>query len=355
MAATPDRFPCPSCGSDMAFDPSSAALRCNSCKSTQPVAAPPPATPSDFEQALTGTPPAISETALELSCSSCGATVTFEPPYVAGQCPFCATQIVAQPKAASSLITPSAVLPFHLSGEQVNQQIRAWVNSRWFAPNSLKALATFDRLQGIYLPHWSYNANTYTHYRGQRGDAYFVTQVVTDQQGRRVEQQVRQVRWSATSGTVESSFERLLVLASKTVEPNRVTALTPWDLDKLSGYHPAYLAGFRAQRYQLDLPTGFNSAKEQMQPVINDMIRRDIGGDEQIINDSSTQYSNVAFEHLLLPVWLGAFRFNSKVYQVYVNARTGEVQGERPYSATKITFFVLSLLLTALILYLLNR
>ena len=46
-------------------------------------------------------------------------------------------------------------------------------------------------------------------------------------------------------------------------------------------YEPAYLAGFKAQRYQLELPDGFEKAKGAMQRTIADDVRRDIGGDEQ--------------------------------------------------------------------------
>ena len=73
-------------------------------------------------------------------------------------------------------------------------------------------------------------------------------------------------------------------------------------------------------------------------------MRRDIGGDEQRIDDVETQYANVMFRHLLLPVWIGAYRFQNKVYQVAVNARTGEVQGERPYSTAKIALLVAAIL-----------
>jgi hypothetical protein len=58
---------------------------------------------------------------------------------------------------------------------------------------------------------------------------------------------------------------------------------------------------------------------------------------------------------LLLPVWIGAYRFQSKVYQVAVNARTGEVQGERPYSAGKIALLVAVIVLVILIIILLAR
>jgi hypothetical protein len=77
-----------------------------------------------------------------------------------------------------------------------------------------------------------------------------------------------------------------------------------------------------------------------MQRTIAEDVRRDIGGDEQRIEQVETEYANAMFRHLLLPVWIGAYRFKNKVYQVAVNARTGEVQGERPYSSAKIALLV---------------
>ena len=67
----------------------------------------------------------------------------------------------------------------------------------------------------------------------------------------------------------------------------------------------------------------------------------DIGGDEQQVQAINTRWDGLTFKHVLLPVWIGAYRFQDKVFQVTVNARTGEVQGERPYSAWKIAAAVL--------------
>jgi hypothetical protein len=90
----------------------------------------------------------------------------------------------------------------------------------------------------------------------------------------------------------------------------------------------------------VELPGGFEKAKAVMQEAIYEDARKDIGGDEQRVDKIDTQYADVTFRHLLLPVWIGAYRFQGKVYQVLVNARTGEVQGERPYSVWKIAMLV---------------
>src|SRR5580700_10324333 len=158
--------------------------------------------------------------------------------------------------------------------------------------------------------------------------------------------------WSPAGGQVARKFSDILVPATKSVSPQRLNALEPWDLPSLCAYDPEYLAGFKAQRYQIELPAGFEKAKQVMEGVITQDVRRDIGGDEQRVDRVETATSNETFKHLLLPVWIGAYRFQGKVFQVVVNARTGEVQGERPYSAMKIALLVVGILFVILVLML---
>ena len=85
-------------------------------------------------------------------------------------------------------------------------------------------------------------------------------------------------------------------------------------------------------------------------------VRQRIGGDEQRVDAIHTRYDAVTFKHLLLPTWLLAYRFHDKPYQVMVNAGTGEVQGERPYSWVKIVLAVASAIaVIGLILFFANR
>ena len=99
----------------------------------------------------------------------CGASVQFEPPEVAGTCPFCAAAIVAQPKGADPLVAPHGVLPFQLSRDGGNRAVSEWLKGLWFAPNGLKDLARTEALQGVYLPFWTFDASTESDYRGERG------------------------------------------------------------------------------------------------------------------------------------------------------------------------------------------
>ena len=93
----------------------------------------------------------------------------------------------------------------------------------------------------------------------------------------------------------------------------------------------------------MDLGDGFEEACKTMDTDIRHRVRRDIGGDEQRIHSVSTQHDNVTFKHILLPVWISTYRYNNKPYRFLINGRTGEVQGERPWSWAKILLLVLGI------------
>ena len=355
------RYPCPTCGAILVFEPKDGALACPYCghKEQIPQSAE-QVEERSFEQYLRPRADQLQELApgaLEVQCSSCGAVVTFVPPEVARECDFCGAQIVAQPKSADPTVAPEGVLPFLIPQQQATAHVKQWIASRWFAPNALKKFATPEAIDGVYLPFWTYDANTVSYYTGQRGEYYYVTETYTetDAQGRTETKtrQVRHTRWWPVSGTVSRWFDDILVPATKSLPAGYLNALEPWDLAQLKPYEPAYLSGFKAQRYQVELAEGFEQAKAVAAGVIQSDVRSDIGGDEQMISDIKTHYSAVTFKHLLLPVYAGAYRLNQKVFQVVVNGRTGEVQGDRPYSFWKIALLVLSILLVILVIYLL--
>jgi predicted Zn-ribbon and HTH transcriptional regulator len=332
MAATPHKFQCPSCGAGMEWDPSAGKLKCPSCKSEREIAPQGSVDEIPFGD-FAAQERRLTDTALEVQCSNCGATTQFEPGEVASRCPFCATAIVMQPKAADPLIAPHGVLPFSVARERATEAVKAWLGGLWFAPNDLNRVAQQDGMQGVYIPYWTYDAETQTLYQGERGTYY------QDQRGQ------RQIEWQDCSGAVACSFDDMLTPATTAVQPSRLDALEPWSLQAVKPYEPAFLAGFKAQRYQVDLKQGFDYASGKMRPMIEQLIRRDIGGDQQQVSAMRTEYGDVTFKHVLLPVWIGAYRYQGKLFQVVVNAQRGTVSGERPVSAWKVALAVAAALI----------
>jgi hypothetical protein len=215
-----------------------------------------------------------------------------------------------------------------------------------------------QQLKGVYIPHWSYDTDTDTSYSGQRGVYYYVTERYTVRVNGRSQTRtrvVRHTRWHPASGRVTIDFRDILVSASPSLPQNKAEVLEPWMLDQLKQYDGRYLSGFRAEVYQKGPVEALAVAKRRMDPIITSKIRRDIGGDEQRIADYKVIYNKLGIKYLLLPVWISAYRYNDKVYHFVVNAYTGEVAGDRPYSWKKIAAVVVAIIAIAVITYLLLK
>ena len=338
---TQRRFPCKQCGARLEFAPGQDSLVCPFCQSKNEIEVSLAVEEADLDTYLQKLANAQPQAIVEIvHCDACGADVKLPPNVTSLACTFCGSNIVARHNECS-VIKPHALLPFKLTSEQATTGYRAWIKKRFWAPGKLKKQAMLDEsLKGVYLPHWTFDAFASTDYTGQRGDAYYETQWVTVN-GQRQARQVRKIRWSNVSGRVTNTFDDVLIPASQTLNQEKVEELTPWDLKALVEYKDDYLAGFRAERYQVSLPDAFKVARGRMEGVIVQTIHADIGGDEQRISSKRTRWSDLTFKHVLLPIWVSAYRYRAKVYQFMVNARTGEVQGDYPISAVKVFFAIL--------------
>ena len=345
------RFPCDACGADMRFSPGQGQLKCDHCGHVQALDSASPKRQAirelDFRAALDARLPEaeIEETRIS-KCPNCAAEVAFDPKVHATECPFCATPVVAD-TGLSRHIKPRGVLPFGLTETAARDAMTDWLGRLWFAPNGLQEYARKGRtMQGIYVPYWTFDADTKTSYTGERGTVYYVTRTVM-RDGKPTMVQEAKVRWNRAAGRVARFFDDVLVLASTSLPKRYTDALEPWDLAALEPYAPEYLAGFRAEAYSVELKDGYAEARAHMDRVIERDVRFDIGGDRQRIHNMDTTLGAVTFKHILLPVWLAAYKYRGNTYRFVVNGRTGRVQGERPYSAIKITIAVILGLIAA--------
>ncbi len=356
---TEHRFPCTTCGSDLRFEPGAEQLACDHCGNTQKIEAKSGYRGSaireaDFRRAIKD---GLSEFEMAelrtFECVNCGAHVEFDPDAHATECPFCATPVVGE-TGSERQIKPQAVLPFGLSEKEARKRMVDWLGGLWFAPNGLRQFARKGRkLDGIYVPYWTYDADTKSTYRGQRGTIYYVNQsyyaTVNGRRQRRT-RRVQKIRWSPKSGRVARFFDDVIVLASKSLPKKYTDALGPWDLSHLEPYRAEYLAGFRAEGYTIKLDEGYKEARAYMDRMIKRDVKFDIGGDRQRITALNTDIGMITFKHVLLPVWMAAYKYRGKTYRFVVNGRSGAVQGERPYSFWKIFFTIMLAMIFAAII-----
>jgi DNA-directed RNA polymerase subunit RPC12/RpoP len=285
----------------------------------------------------------------EVTCGQCGARTTFPENVTSFACAFCGTPIVLKESVQRRAWKPEYLLPFKIGKKVCNERFKKWASSRWFAPNGFaKQLTAEERMKGVYLPYWTYDADTQTVYNGERGVSRQVSRIVN---GKSVSQTVTD--WYPVSGRLKHQFDDVIVPASDSMPPDLANVLTNWDRNNYVAYSEQFVKGFLTELYKKDFKECYPSAKNQMEAYISSAIRSEIGGSQQRIHRQETAYANVKFKLILLPVWLSAYRYKTKSYLFTINGRTGQVFGQRPWSIPKIAALVI--VIVAILLYLFAR
>jgi rubrerythrin len=339
-------FPCEGCGADLKFHIGQQQLKCPYCGFEKEIEFADDAEvhEQDFQamlarmRELRGHDRHDEEGSSEIRCDSCGGTTVFVGPLTSSECPFCGSPLQRDNvHDAEDRVPVDGVLPFLIEKAKARDNLSGWVKSRWFAPNEFRRRGVDGKFNGVYMPYWTYDSMTFTRYSGQRGEHYWVTVGSGDKKRRE-----RRTRWYPASGNFQRFFDDVLVLAARGLNRKLMLRLEPWPLGQCQPFNQEMLAGYLARTYEIELDDGFREAKERIDNALATDVRQRIGGDEQRVHSIRTHYGALSFKHLLLPVWLLAYRFHEKIYQVMINATTGEVQGERPYSWVKITLAVLA-------------
>ncbi len=339
-------FPCQGCGADLTFNIGVQKLKCDHCGFEKSLEIDPDkdVAEQDYQAtldrlaAMHGGAGGDEQGFREVSCASCAATVRFTGTLTSTECAYCGVALQRDDiHDAPNRISVDGVLPFMIDRETARKNLRTWVQSRWFAPNDFKKRGVQGRFTGIYLPYWTFDSFTTNAYRGMRGVHYWVT--VGSGKSRRT---VRRTRWYPASGHFQQFFDDVLVIAAMGLPRKRLTDLEPWPLAVCKPFNQDMLSGFVARTYDIPLGVGFVDARERIAAAIDVEVRKRIGGDAQRVHSIRTSHDGITFKHLLLPVWMMGYKYKDKPHQVVVNAATGEVQGDRPYSWIKITLAVLA-------------
>ncbi len=348
--STQHEISCKNCGSKLTFLPGTTSLKCGNCGTENAIEideskrrdATKEIDYLSFIRNMASEATTVEVTTVK--CTSCGADTTFNPNVVSSECDFCGSPLVAANAHKSRVVEAKAMLPFKVTDNEGVDLYKKWLKKLWFAPNKLKTYARqAEKLAGVYIPYWTYDSDTKTHYTGERGDDYQRTESYTEN-GETKTRTVTETSWTRVSGRVARFFDDVLIPASQSLPIKYVERLEPWDLENLIPYDTKFLSGFKSETYQVAIEAGFDKAKVKMDDNIRSDIRSDIGGDHQRIHTVTTDFNAITFKHILLPIWISAYRYNQKVYRFMINGRTGEVQGERPWSWIKITLAILAVL-----------
>ena len=336
-------FPCRSCGNRMVYSPEEEALLCPFCRSTEGINAPEVEAPEytfDPESCLSDAPNWDAEGDTVHVCPACGAETVSDMVEMTLTCPFCGSHYGTEPKTAAPILRPETMIPHKLSRERANALFAKWARKRYFAPRAFRRAAHTPEMQGVYLPYFTYDTDLKTSYSGQGGRRRLVTYTVRVN-GKTQTRTRTVIDWYPVFGDRELYVDDAPFCASRNVDAKMLRRLGGYSTKVLRVYHPAYLAGFMAERYTLGLGEGFDRIRPGVEARMEGDIRSSLGYDTYRMMQYNHRFRAVRFKHILLPVWLSSYRYRGKIYRFMVNGESGRVAGQSPLSPLKIALAVL--------------
>ena len=351
--STSHAFRCPQCRGEMSFDAGAQSMVCPFCDHKLQVAEEEgtrSVVEHDLEKGLAGE---AEQTGLgtkvrSSTCKECAATVTFPENMTATSCDFCGSAQVMAQEENRKLIRPESVLPFKVDRKVASARFKGWLKGLWFRPSDLKARAQVTQINGVYVPYWTFDARVESDWTAEAGYHYYETEQYTeeDDQGNEVTKtrEVQKTRWEPAWGARTDQYDDLLIAASKGLPEDLAHKLRSFDTAELRAYDPAFLAGWKAEEYSLPLNLAWDDAVLEMEKAQHSRCAGDIPGDTHRGLNVTNHFSDETFKHVLLPIWISAYRYGGKVFRFLVNGQTGEVVGTAPYSWMKISLFIASLL-----------
>jgi DNA-directed RNA polymerase subunit RPC12/RpoP len=347
----PSTYTCPNCGATTRYDVSAGGVACEYCgysvqvKSENVGVA---AAESEFTlDAINKYKKGFGVQRKVLHCNNCGAEILVEENALSTTCPFCASNQVNIQADLQDQICPQFLIPFKVKLQDTQDLAKSWLTKGWYHPKELATMSAIDKFRGIYLPFWTFSSAISSKWQAEVGherqesyydisDKTWKTRTVID--------------WRWQNGLVNIKIENLVIPASSHVSHIILERVNPFDMNGLTTYSPDYLAGWQAHNFDITLPVAWDEGKNQMREQARKACYEDINSPHVRNFSMAADFIDEAWRYVLLPVYLTAYRFNEKLFQVMINGQTGTLAGQKPVEWWKIWLAIAALISPGVIL-----
>ncbi len=341
-------LPCPSCGNHLQYSAEKKKINCQHCGYDEEItAANDKVQEKELKSAIQDVEQFIPEDSGKkvFDCGNCGAQFMVESDRLKVNCGFCGSKNVNLDAHKHQFIKPIGIIPFYVSREEANKKFNRWIKQGAFHPNKLKKLAALEDLHGVYIPFWTYDAQTSSNWSGDAG--YYNAQNVgmPNRRGSLRGQRVPQINWRNKSGHIKHFFDDVLVVASGELEQAEIEKVQPYRLEEVVNYDPRLIMGWEAEVYQVEIDEGYQKAEQIIEHRLRNMCSAQLGGDTQRNLHVTSQKFAQTYKHIVLPMWICSYTYQGKVFRFLINGQTGRVNGQKPLSYFKIGFLILLFIL----------
>lgn len=330
MAAIQE-YKCPCCGGAIAFDSATQKMKCPYCETEFAVE-----TLADYDKELK------SEQADDMSwetdngnewrdgeadglrsyvCNSCGGEIVGDESMAATSCPFCGNHVVMMDQFSGTL-KPDCVIPFKMDKNAAKIALKNHYGKKRLLPKVFKDENHIDEVKGVYVPFWLFDAEAEADIR------YKASKVRTwsDSSYNYTETSYYAV---CRGGTI--AFENVPVDGSEKIPNEWMESLEPFDYTKAVDFRTAYLAGFLADKYDVDAEQSVGRANERIRKSTEAAVAATVEGYTTVTREAgSIRLNNGKVKYALLPVWLLSTTWKGEKYLFAMNGQSGKMVGDLP-------------------------
>ena len=254
-------------------------------------------------------------------CKSCGGEIVGDETLGAASCPYCDNPVVMTGQFSGSL-KPDYVIPFKKSKEDAKKAMRQHTKGKRLLPKVFKDENHLQEIQGVYVPVWLFDTQAEADVR------YRATQVRVWSDSR---YDYTQTSYFAVSRSGSLGFERIPVDGSTKMDDTLMESIEPFDHKDAVDFQTAYLAGYLANKYDVDAEESIERANTRVRQSTEEAFAETTQGYTSVIPQySSIRLQDSKVQYALYPVWLLNTKWNGKTYTFAMNGQTGKLVGDLP-------------------------
>ena len=336
-------YKCPTCGGTLAFDSVSQKLKCPYCDSQFDIdqfETPEHAQGGDTGQQAAGTESQPGTGGMNwnvepgsewaegeqagmniYSCQSCGGEIVCEETTASATCPYCGSPVVMKSRL-SGVLKPDCIIPFKLDKKAAKEALKKHVNSKKLVPALFKSENHINEIKGVYVPFWLFDASVAANitYRGEK------TRHWSDSQYEYIEHNYYNIY---RAGSV--AFDNVPVDGSEKMPDDLMESIEPFDFRDAVDFKTAYLAGYMADKYDVDAQASIENANKRIIRSTEETFRETIQGYGMVTTESTyIDLQNGTAKYALYPVWLLNTKWQGNTYTFAMNGQSGKFVGDLP-------------------------
>ena len=254
-------------------------------------------------------------------CKSCGGEIVGDENAAATSCPYCDNPVVMMGQFSGHL-KPDYVIPFKLDKEAAKEALKKHYGGKKLLPKVFKNQNHIDEIKGIYVPFWLFDADADADIR------YKATRVRAWSDNN---YNYRETKFYTVSRSGKLRFERVPVDGSSKMDDALMESLEPFDFGEAVDFQTAYLAGYLADKYDVDSDQSKERANERIKKSTEDAFADTVQGYTTVTAESTRiRLQNGKAKYALYPVWLLNTTWNGSKYTFAMNGQSGKFVGDLP-------------------------